>query len=137
MGRPGGVRGAPAVAKGGARLLGTELPEKAWTGIGAVDRRDLREEVDAKKSMRPLVEDFERRNHRKAAAHLGQAVDRILMHIDLWLNTDAVTPKAKSLLENAMRELKGNVKKLGWHWLDSGAEQIAKNGMLGSYDPFT
>ncbi len=118
-----------------AQLLAVEIPEEDVEFIGASEKADVQQKIEAaEKQIAELEANFAAQGYVKAATYIRRARDQLFSHLRLWTATGIIAPRTTSFVENLIRELVRRLKKLGWNWSDAGAERMGRFVMVRRYD---
>ena len=116
------------------QLVGIELPEQEFERLKESDKEEVRQRYEASKSeIRELIETFQEKGYEKGATYLENLSKNLFSHIEIWLQTGVIAPKATSLLERVFREIGRRLKRIAWGWSDKAVTNLSKMIMIRQY----
>jgi len=116
------------------RLVGIELPEQDFELLKESDKQAVVESYEKSKTeIKGLIETFREKGYAKGASYLENLSRNLFTHIEIWLQTGVIAPKATSLLERVFREIGRRLKRIAWGWSDAAVTNLSKMIMIRQY----
>ena len=104
-------------------MLAIDVPAAEFEPVKPEEKTALAQQIQqARTQVDDLIRGLRQQQYEKVAGSLETARTRMFR----WLETGLVTPATKGYLERLMRELGRRLKKIGFGWTDTGAEQMAR-----------
>jgi hypothetical protein len=116
------------------RLVGIELPEQDFELLKDSDKQAVQERYESSKAaIVELIKTFQEKGYIKGASYLENLSRNLFTHVEIWLQTGVIAPKATSLLERVFREIGRRLKRIAWGWSDAAVTNLSKMIMIRQY----
>lgn len=117
------------------QLVGIELPGDDFELLQDSDKQAVQDRYSSSKAeIKKLIETFSAKGYTQGATYLENLSRQMFRHIEVWLETGVIAPKATSLLERVFREIGRRLKRIAWGWSDKAVTNLSKMIMIRQYE---
>jgi transposase-like protein len=113
-------------------ILYIELPETDADPLKNMEDK-LKIEIKfkaVKEHLESFISELKMMGYKKAITFIENSKNQLFTYIENWIKTGISNPKATSLVERMMREIKRRIRKIGFSWSEKGAEKMTRLVLL-------